>query len=67
MSTQTETIVWINSHYKLPDADITVLAWSRISGEVFLAWRDDETGWHDCASGGECVVAWWADVGGPTE
>jgi hypothetical protein len=60
-----ETINWIKSTDRLPDSEISVLAWC--NGDVFMAWRDDETGWHDCASGGVCVVTWWADVVGPED
>ena len=58
-----ETITWIRSADALPDAELGVLACN--DDDVFMAWRDDDTGWHDCASGGVCVVNWWATVQGP--
>lgn len=58
-----ETIKWCRSTEQLPDAELTVLACHE--DQVFLAWRDDEDGWRDCASGGAAVVTWWASVEGP--
>jgi hypothetical protein len=59
----TETLTWQRSTSALPDDELTVLALTH-QDEITLAWRD-ESGWHDCGSGGDIAVVAWANVRGP--
>ena len=61
------TLTWVPVSARLPDAIVSVLAYTLEDG-VFLAWYDDgaET-WFDCATGAqpEDEVLYWAEAEGP--
>lgn len=62
----TETISWIATADRLPDADLKVLVFD---GElVELGWYEDEGQWRYCESGGlaEGVTHWAEMPEGPT-
>lgn len=68
----TTTLTWHDAARELPDADMTVLLWTRDAS--IDAGHDWTTGWHDgdcwrlCESGGVCAqtVTHWAEPEGPT-
>lgn len=65
------TITWTPITERLPDADQTVLVWTK-GGEWFAAWYDDEdTGWRDgCTTvqmQGDNEVTHLAEPQGPGE
>jgi len=68
-SSTAELLEWHDARTRLPDADMTVLVWTRDehgAGDWASAWWDGEQ-WIDCASGGvvEIDVTHWAQPEGP--
>ena len=64
-----ELLEWHDVRSRMPDSDITVLAWVRGAdgtADWCSAWWDGEQ-WIDCASGGvvELQVTHWAQPEGP--
>lgn len=68
-SSTAELLEWHDVRTRLPDADMTVLVWTRDEHggrDWASAWWDGEQ-WIDCASGGvvELDVTHWAQPEGP--
>ncbi len=62
------TLNWIPVTERLPDAETTVIVWTK-AGEWWSAWYDDDA-WKDAANGdtmaGDNAPTHWAEPEGPT-